>query len=30
MTTLVALVSIGFLYLMGFSLLAINPRDDDY
>ena len=26
---MIALASLGLLVLMGYSLLAINPRDDD-
>jgi len=29
MTTLIGLTAIGLGYLVAFSLLAINPRDDD-
>jgi len=29
MGTAIALGALGFLYLMGFCLMAINPRDDE-
>jgi hypothetical protein len=29
MLSIFALGSLGFLLLMGYSLMAINPRDDD-